>query len=232
MLPNIGEAGQQRLLDARVLIIGLGGLGSPAAMYLAAAGVGTLVLSDFDRVEVSNLQRQIIHQYANIGESEVVSAQQTLEALNPDCHVIAKAWQLENQELLSEIAQADVVLDCSDNFVTRFALNRACVAATTALVAGAAIRQQGQIMTIIPKQGACYECLYPANSTQIETECSYGGILAPVVGVIGSLQALQAVQILLGLTTDQAGKLLLFNAANMEWRKLHVPRDPTCNSCG
>lgn len=232
-IPSIGKLGQQRLLDARILIIGVGGLGSPAAMYLAAAGIGTLVLSDFDRVEESNLQRQIIHSSANIGESKVLSAKQTLAALNPECCVIAKAWQLENSELIDEINQADVVLDCSDNFTTRFAINRACVTANTALVSGAAINYAGQVITIIPQQTACYECLYPADTTaEFDTACDQIGIIAPLVGVIGSLQALHAIQIITGFATSVAGKLLLFDAATMQWRSITVPRDPVCLACG
>lgn len=242
LIPEIGIAGQQRLLETRVLIIGVGGLGSPAAMYLAAAGIGTLVISDFDRVEASNLQRQIIHRHADIGESKVLSAKRTLEALNPSCNVCAKAWQLEEQELATEIALADIVLDCSDNFATRFALNRTCVAAQTVLISGAASRYHGQVMTIIPYQGPCYECLYP-DIVDAETNlaCEQAGIIAPLVGVIGSLQALQAVQFLTNsgpkLAHNQGKRdvgryLLLFNAATMQWRSIIVPRDPMCAVCG
>lgn len=155
---GIGAEGQARILSSRVLVVGMGGLGSPAALYLAAAGVGTLVVSDFDRVEESNLQRQIIHRQADIGEHKALSAKRALEALNPGCHVIAKDWELDEAELTEEIAAADLVLDCSDNFATRFALNRACVAGRTPLVSGAAIRREGQIITFIPGLGGpCYQ---------------------------------------------------------------------------
>jgi adenylyltransferase/sulfurtransferase len=232
ILPNIGEAGQQRLLQARVLIIGLGGLGSPASMYLAAAGVGTLVLSDFDCVEVSNLQRQIVHSYANIGESKVLSAKQTITNLNPDCSVIAKDWELEPQDLIEEIGLADIVLDCSDNFFTRFTLNKACIAQETPLISGAATRYTGQIMTIIPKRGGCYECLYPAVITEEYTLGCEQGIISPLVGVIGSLQALQAMQYLINHNFVNAGQLLIFEATTMQWSSHVVPRDTKCMACG
>jgi len=228
---GIGEAGQQRLLAARVLIVGMGGLGSPAALYLAAAGVGTLVVSDFDRVEDSNLQRQIIHRQADIGEHKAHSAKRALEALNPACQIISKDWQLDDAELAEEIHRADLVLDCSDNFATRFALNRACVAGRTPLVSGAAIRREGQIITFIPGQGPCYQCLYPVGLEQ-EESCALEGVLAPVVGVMGSMQALQAVQVLTGQGAGLVGRLLLFDAAAMEWRALRVPQDPACAVCG
>jgi len=227
---GIGERGQQRLLEARVLIVGMGGLGSPAALYLAAAGVGTLVVSDFDRVEDSNLQRQIIHRQADIGEHKARSAKRALEALNPTCQVIARDWQLDDAELAEEIHLADLVLDCSDNFATRFALNRACVAGHTPLVSGAAIRREGQVITFIPGDGPCYQCLYPVGLER-EESCALEGVLAPVVGVIGSMQALQAVQVLIGQGAALVGRLLLFDAAASEWRTLRVPQDPACEVC-
>lgn len=230
-LGAIGEQGQQRLLDARVLIIGMGGLGSPAALYLAAAGIGTLVLSDFDRVEASNLQRQIIHRQQDIGELKAVSAARSIAELNPECRVIAKDWQLDEAELVAEIEQADLVLDCCDNFATRFAVNRAAVASHTPLVSGAAIRTEGQILAILPGQTACYECLYPGD-LEFEETCALEGVLAPLVGVIGSLQAMQAVQLLVGRDTGFAGQLLLFDGPTMTWRSLKVPRNPGCPSCG
>lgn len=230
-VPGFGEAGQQRLLESRALIVGMGGLGSPAALYLAAAGVGTLIVNDFDRVEESNLQRQIIHRQTDIGEHKTSSAKRVLESLNPACHIIAKDWQMDDPELAEEVRLADVVLDCSDNFATRFALNRACVAGCTPLVSGAAIRREGQIATFIPGQGPCYQCLYPPG-LEHEESCALEGILAPLVGVIGSMQALQAVQVLTGQGVQLAGRLLLFDAATMEWRLLRVPQDPACAVCG
>jgi adenylyltransferase/sulfurtransferase len=228
---GIGESGQARLLQARVLVIGMGGLGSPAALYLAAAGVGTLVISDFDRVEESNLQRQIIHRQEDIGEQKARSARRALQSVNPECRVVAKDWQLDDDELGDEVRAADLVLDCSDNFATRFALNRQCVSSRTPLVSGAAIRREGQIITFLPGTGPCYQCLYPAGLEHEET-CALEGVLAPVVGVIGSMQALQALQVLTGAGADLAGRLLLFDAAAMQWRSVRVPRDAACPVCG
>jgi adenylyltransferase/sulfurtransferase len=229
---RIGEHGQQRLLAARVLIIGMGGLGSPAAMYLAAAGIGELVVSDFDRVEDSNLQRQIIHRADDIGELKAHSAQRTLAGINPQCRVTALDWQLDDAELAAQVGAADVVLDCCDNFATRFAVNRACVAAGTPLVSGAAIRMEGQIASFLPEAASpCYECIYPGGLEHEET-CAMEGVLAPLVGVMGSLQALQAILILTGQTDAVRGKLLLFDAAAMSWRAVKVPPAPGCPTCG
>ena len=231
-LPQIGEQGQQKLLDSSALIIGMGGLGSPVAMYLAAAGLGKLVISDFDRVEDSNLQRQIIHRQQDIGELKALSAQRTLAEINPDCEVIAMDWQLEGEALSAVVSEADVVLDCSDNFATRFAINRGCMAAGTPLVSGAAIRLEGQIASYIPGSGGpCYQCLYSGDLETTET-CAMEGVLAPLVGVIGSIQALQAILVLTGHGAEVNGKLLLFDAATMDWRSVRVPRDPACPVCG
>lgn len=229
---GIGETGQQRLLDARVLVVGMGGLGSPAAMYLAAAGVGELLVSDFDRVEESNLQRQIIHRTADVGELKAWSARRTLTGINPACRVTALDWQLDDDELAEQVQAADVVLDCCDNFATRFAVNRACVAAGTPLVSGAAIRMEGQIATFLPEPvSPCYECIYPGGLEHEET-CAMEGVLAPLVGVIGSLQALQAILVLTGQWDAVRGKLLLFDGAAMSWRSVRVPPAPGCPSCG
>jgi adenylyltransferase/sulfurtransferase len=229
-LPAIGTTGQQRLLDARVLLIGLGGLGSPAAMYLAASGVGRLVLSDYDRVESSNLQRQIIHREADIGEPKAASAARTLRTINSGCEILVKDWELDVQELRDEVGAADLVLDCSDNFQTRFQLNRLAVEGGTPLVSGAAIRLEGQIMTVLPG-GPCYQCIYPETLENQDT-CAMEGVLAPVVGIIGSLQALQAVQVLTGHAEALRGQLLLFDAMLMEWHKVRVPRRTDCPVCG
>lgn len=231
-LSAIGEAGQQDLLDATVLIIGMGGLGSPAAMYLAAAGVGKLIISDFDQVEDSNLQRQIIHRTQDIGELKALSAKRTLAEINPDCEVEAIDWELDDEELESYMTQADLVLDCSDNFPTRFAVNRASVKTQTPLVSGAAIRTEGQVTSYIPdSEGPCYQCLYQPNFENTET-CAMEGVLSPVVGVIGTMQALQAVLILTGHAEQVNGKLLLFDALHMEWQTVKVPRNPNCQVCG
>jgi molybdopterin/thiamine biosynthesis adenylyltransferase len=230
-LPGVGEAGQRRLLEARVLILGMGGLGSPAALYLAAAGVGTLVVNDFDWVEASNLQRQIIHRQADLGEHKARSARRALQALNPECQVLAIDWQLDGEALDEEVRLADLVLDCSDNFATRFALNRVCVELTTPLVSGAAIRQEGQLITFMPGAGPCYQCLYPPGLESEET-CALEGVLAPLVGVVGSLQALHGVQVLLGRGAALAGRLWLFDGVTGDWRAVRVPRDPACPVCG
>jgi len=230
-LEQVQEAGQQKLLESRVLIVGLGGLGSPAAMYLAASGIGTLVLSDFDRVEPSNLQRQIIHHESDIGELKASSAKRSLHEINAACEVIALDWELDTGELTREIGAADLVLDCTDNFATRFRLNRLAVAAGTPLVTGAAIRLEGQIMTSLADGGPCYQCVYP-QQLENEESCAMEGVLAPLVGVIGSLQALQAVRILTGHREQLRGVLLLFDAASMEWQRIRVPARPDCPVCG
>ena len=224
------RAGQPSQLDARVLIVGLGGLGSPAAMYLAAAGVGAMVLSDYDRVEPSNLQRQIIHRESDIGELKAASAQRTLNRLNPACATVALDWQLDEAELTREIQAADLVLDCTDNFASRFQLNRVAMREQTPLVSAAAIRLEGQIMTSLPGGGPCYQCVYPQELEQ-EESCAMEGVLAPIVGVIGSLQALQAVRVLTGHGEQLRGVMLLFDAVNMEWQRIRVPSRPDCPVC-
>jgi molybdopterin-synthase adenylyltransferase len=231
-LPQIGEAGQQAILDASVLIVGIGGLGSPAAMYLAAAGIGKLVLSDYDIVETSNLQRQIIHRQAAVGENKVDSARQTLQALNPDCVVEVIGYQLEDDELKRVIDSVDIVLDCSDNYPTRFAVNRCCVETATALVSGAAIRLEGQIMNYQPAaDSACYQCLY-TEAYGAEESCELEGILGPVVGVIGTMQALQTLLLLAGQGEEIVNRLLLFDALSMHWQGVKLPKNPRCPACG
>jgi molybdopterin/thiamine biosynthesis adenylyltransferase len=231
-LPQVGEAGQRRLLNSRALIIGMGGLGSPAAMYLAAAGTGHLVISDFDRVELSNLQRQIVHRASDIGQAKALSASKTLRALNPDIEVTPVDWQFDEAELVEQIRRADVVLDCSDNFETRFAINDACVSAGTPLVSGAAIRFEGQITTFIPKieTSPCYRCLYRDEDARYET-CAAEGVLAPVVGVIGSIQAVEAIKVLLGIGESLCGKLLLFDSQAMVFHSIKLSKDPACPVC-
>jgi len=230
-LQDIGESGQQALLDARALLVGLGGLGSPAAMYLAASGIGHLVLSDFDRVEASNLQRQIAHHESDIGELKATSAKKTLQAINPACSVRTLDWELDDDELDAEVRAADVVLDCTDNFASRFQLNRVAMRNATPLVTGAAIRQEGQVLTSLPGGRPCYQCIYPEALEHQET-CAMEGVVAPLVGVIGSLQALQAIQILTGKTAALHGTLLLFDGANMQWQRIQVPARPDCPVCG
>lgn len=228
MLPEIDITGQQALLASRALIIGLGGLGSPAAMYLAAAGIGNLVLVDDDKVELSNLQRQIIHHIANLGQPKTGSAAATLQQLNPDCKLELIDHRLDEQELAAQVAQADVVLDCSDNFATRFAINAACVAHRIPLVSGAAIRWEGQVAVFNGQP--CYHCLY-AESGEPEDTCSSNGVLAPVVGIIGSIQAVEAIKVLTMAGKPLYGRLLLMDALSMEWRSMKLNPDPGCPVC-
>ena len=231
-IPGFGDTAQRDLLNSRALVVGMGGLGSPAAMYLAAAGGGTLVISDFDRVETSNLQRQIIHRHGSVGEPKALSAAATLRDINPDCEIVALDYALEEAELRDQVQSADVVLDCSDNFETRFLLNRVCFETGTPLVSGAAIRTDGQIATFLPTepQSPCYRCLHPQDLSQVET-CALEGILAPVVGVIGTLQAQQALLVLTGQHAPLVGTLLLFDGRGMEWHRISVPRNPQCPAC-
>ncbi len=230
-LHPFGEKGQQAILDASALIVGVGGLGSPAAMYLAAAGIGKLILADYDVVESSNLQRQIIHADSSVGENKVESGKQTLTRLNPGCKVEIVGYQLESDELKQVIESVDIVLDCSDNYPTRFDVNRACVETATTLVTGAAIRLEGQIMNYQPRaNSACYQCLY-SHAYGAEESCELEGILGPVVGVIGTLQAVQTLLILAGQGEELVNRLLLFDALAMQWQSVTLPKNPDCPIC-
>ncbi len=233
LLPQIGEAGQERLRQARVLVIGLGGLGSPVSMYLAASGVGELVLVDFDHVELSNLQRQVIHSSADIGRDKVESARDRLVALNPEVKVTTRAYVLDDDELAEEISRSNVVVDASDNFETRFALNALCYRAGTPLVSGAAIRMEGQVGVFDPRdaESGCYRCLYTDESGEGEA-CSQVGVLAPLLGIIGSVQATEAIKLIVETGRTLAGRLLVLDALEMEWRMLRLPKDPGCPVCG
>jgi adenylyltransferase/sulfurtransferase len=230
-LTQIGEKGQQAILDASALIVGVGGLGSPAAMYLAVAGIGKLVLSDFDIVETSNLQRQIIHNNSSVGENKVDSGKQTLAELNPGCEVEVIGYQLEGEEFKQVIESVDIVLDCSDNYPTRFDVNRYCVETATPLVTGAAIRLEGQIMNYQPaSDSACYQCLY-THAYGNEESCELEGVLGPVVGVIGTMQAVQTLLILTGQGEEMVNRLLLFDALAMQWQSVTLPKNPNCPIC-
>ncbi len=233
MLPEVEIEGQEAWLGARVLIIGLGGLGSPVAMYLAAAGVGELVLVDDDEVDLSNLQRQIVHSTPRIGQPKVDSARQTLTALNPDIRIEALCERLSEQRLDELVAGVDLVLDCCDNFGTRFAVNRACVRHRRPLVSGAAIRMEGQVAVFDSRQpGApCYQCLYREGEDENLT-CSESGVLAPLVGIIGSVQAMEALKVLAAIGQPLVGRLQLLDARSMEWRTLKLKQDPSCPVCG
>jgi molybdopterin/thiamine biosynthesis adenylyltransferase len=232
MLPDVDIEGQEKLLAARVLIIGLGGLGSPVAMYLAAAGVGHLVLADFDTVDLSNLQRQIAHTTDRIGQTKVESAAQTLRKLNPDVHITCIAQVLDAESLALHIANVDVVVDCCDNFTTRFAVNAACVVAKVPLVSGAAIRLEGQVAVFDNRAPhcPCYRCLYDEDSEE-NTTCAANGVLAPLVGIIGSMQALEVIKLIVGFGKSLAGKLLVFDARYSQWRELTLPKDSQCPVC-
>lgn len=233
LLPQIDVAGQQKLLEACVLIIGAGGLGSPAAMYLAAAGVGQLILSDHDVVDLSNLQRQILHGTPDIGRTKTSSAQEALARLNPEVAVQAIPHKLEGAALLQQVAAATLVLDCSDNFATRFAVNQACVAAQTPLVSGAVIRFEGQVAVFTPGQNdsPCYNCLYP-DQGETDASCVRNGVIAPLPGIVGAMQALEAMKLILNIGRSLAGRLLLLDALVMEWHSLRLPRNPDCPTCG
>ena len=233
LLPQIGIEGQQRLLAARVLIIGVGGLGSPVAMYLAASGVGQLVLVDHDKVELSNLQRQIVHTSDRIGVAKVTSAQHALAALNPEVQVTAIVGQLDPEALVEQVQLADAVVDCSDNFATRFALNRVCVANRKPLISGAAIRLEGQVAVFRPERNdsPCYRCLYK-DMDELAESCSQTGVLAPLVGIIGSIQATETIKVLLDIGETLTGRLLVLDALSMEWRSIKLRKDPDCPVCG
>ncbi|MBK5965153.1 molybdopterin-synthase adenylyltransferase MoeB [Thiocystis minor] len=231
LLPDFGIEGQERLAAARVLIVGLGGLGSPVAMYLAAAGVGRIHLADFDRIDLSNLQRQILHDTDHIGWTKTASACQRLARLNPEVEIIAIQSRLSTESLRVVVAQVDLVVDCCDNFATRLAINGACFAAGVPLVSGAAIRMEGQITAFSGSSGGpCYRCLHPSEVHEDRT-CSANGVLAPLVGIIGSIQATEAIKILTGLGTPLYGRLLLLDAATMDWRSLSLNADPECPVC-
>ena len=233
LLPEIGVEGQEKLLDAHILIVGAGGLGSPAAMYLAASGVGVLTLCDDDDVDLTNLQRQIAHRTSAIGQPKVLSAQTTLAGINSETRVIALHERADEKRLHDIAAQADVILDCSDNFATRYALNRTCLQLNKPLVSGAATRFDGQLTIFDFRRDdtPCYNCLYPEQGESEETRCAVMGVLAPLVGVIGTLQAVEALKLLLGIGDSLCGKLLVMDALSMELRSIKLARDPACPVC-
>ncbi len=234
LLPEIGVEGQEAILGARALIVGAGGLGSPAAMYLAAAGVGTIAIADDDDVDLTNLQRQIMHSAEMVGRPKVDSARDTLRRLNPLAKVEALALRLEGAALEAQVAAADVVLDCCDNFVTRHAVNRACVKYGKPLVSGAAIRFDGQVAVFDRRHAdsACYHCLFPEGEDVEEVRCAVMGVFAPIVGIIGATQAAEALKLLIGCGTSLDGRLLLLDGMAMEWRSVGFGKDPGCTVCG
>ncbi len=232
MLPEFDIDGQAALLSSTVLILGLGGLGSPVSMYLAAAGIGRLILVDYDHVEISNLQRQIVHSTADLKRLKVESARDRLQALNPTIQIDTIDHALNDDALLENVQQADLVIDCTDNFASRFAINLACVHATTPLISAAAIRFEGQISVFDfrSQNSPCYRCLYSDESMAEET-CTQTGVIAPLLGIMGSMQALEAIK-LLGKTGDTlTGKLCLFDGLKSEWTTLRFKRDIACPVC-
>jgi adenylyltransferase/sulfurtransferase len=232
MLPAVGIEGQERLRKARVLLVGLGGLGSPVAMYLAAAGIGTLVVADFDAVDLSNLQRQILHTTNSIGKPKVDSALETLHALNPEVRIEGYKGSIDEDSLPDLLGGVDAVVDGCDNFTTRFAVNEACFQAAVPLISGAAIRAEGQVSVFSGKRGGpCYQCLYPRDGSVDET-CSANGVLAPVVGIIGCIQATETLKVLIDAGEPLYGRLLLLDAMTMEIRSVRLPADPQCRVCG
>jgi molybdopterin-synthase adenylyltransferase len=232
LLPDIGITGQQKLLDSKVLIIGLGGLGSPVAMYLASSGVGHLDICDDDTVDISNLQRQIIHQSDKLGQTKVSSAREQLLALNPDIQITGFEQRLTEAQLRVAVAEADVVVDCTDNLAVRLQINRAAVMTRTPLVMGAAIRMEGQVsvFTNNSPETPCYHCIY-GQAQEIQETCTQSGVLSPLVGVIGSMQALETLKLLLNLGENLGGKLLLFDALAMEWQTIKLKKHPQCAVC-
>ena len=240
LLEEFGVDGQERLLRAHALLIGAGGLGSPVLLYLASAGVGTITLVDPDVVDLTNLQRQIAHTLARVGRRKVDSAAEAARAINPEPRIVALAERVEGERMSTLVADADVVLDCSDNYATRHAVNAACVAHSKPLVAGAAIRFDGQLSVWdtrgrdAPERAAnpCYACVFPPGAAFEETACATLGVFAPLVGIVGSMQAAEALKLLAGIGSSLAGRLQMIDARTMEWTEMRVARDPACPVCG
>jgi molybdopterin/thiamine biosynthesis adenylyltransferase len=234
LLDDIGIEGQEKLLAAHALVIGAGGLGSPAAYYLASAGIGKITLVDHDDVDLTNLQRQILHTTERVGQPKAQSGRQALEQINPEINIVALTERVEDARLDQLVQQADVVLDCSDNFATRHAINRACVTNRVPLVSGAAIRFDGQVSVFDPRSGdaPCYACLFPPYQQFEEVQCATMGVFAPLVGIIGTMQAAEALKLIAGVGQSLAGRLLLLDARSMEWTSIKIARDAACEVCG
>jgi molybdopterin/thiamine biosynthesis adenylyltransferase len=233
LLDEIGIEGQQRVLDAHALVIGAGGLGSPAALYLAASGIGRITLVDDDTVDLTNLQRQVMHTTARVGQPKVESGRDALLQINPEVAVVALRERVGPARLAELVATATVVLDCSDNFATRHAVNRACVAARVPLVAGAVIRFDGQMSVYDMRDPAspCYACLFPEDSRFEDVACSTMGVFAPLVGVVGAVQAAEALKLVVGIKPSLAGRLQMLDGRAMEWSEVRVARNPACPVC-
>lgn len=233
LLEELGPDAQQKFAAAHVVLVGMGGLGTPAAQFLAAAGVGKLTLCDADHVDLTNLQRQVLYGTADVGRAKVDAAAGRIAAMNPDVRVERVPARVGAIELAPLAGAADVMLDCSDNFATRHEVNRACVAAGTPLVSGAAIRFDGQIAVFDVRDPAapCYHCLFGEGDAIEETRCATMGVFAPLVGIVGATQAAEALKLIAGVGTSLAGRLLLLDALTMQWREMSVPRDPACPIC-
>ena len=233
LLPKIGYEGQDKLVNSHALIVGAGGLGSPVALYLAAGGVGTLTICDFDVVDLTNLQRQVVHTTAAVGINKAVSAQQTLATINPDTTVHIVTKKSTNQEFSKLIKEADVVIDCSDNFATRYLLNTLCVQLKKPLVSGAAIGFEGQVTVFDMRNDGspCYHCLFPDNGEDTEIRCADNGVFAPLVGMIGTTQAAEAMKLLMGVGESLQGRLLLLDVLTMQWRDIKLSKDSECKVC-
>ena len=234
LLNEFGEEAQERLLSSHALVVGAGGLGSAALMYLASSGVGRITVCDGDRVELTNLQRQIVHRVDSIGQPKAASAAETLARINPDVHVEPLEERAGPERLAALVRTADVVLDCSDNFATRHALNRACVASRRPLVSGAGIRFDGQVAVFDLRQpdAPCYHCLFAEDAEAAEERCATMGVFAPLVGIIGTFQALEAIKLVAGIGETLAGRLMLFDALSSRWHEVRLARDPQCRACG
>ena len=234
MLPEVDLEGQERLAECSVLVIGLGGLGSPVSMYLAAAGVGRLVLVDHDVVELSNLQRQIVHSTADLKRPKVESARDRLQALNPHVTIETIAAKLTDADFDRLLPGIDVVVDCTDNFTTRFAINHACVRHRKPLVSGAAVRFEAQVSVFRTdrEDGPCYRCLYSNEGGAGDATCAANGVIAPLLGIVGGIQALETLKVLLGIGEDLTGRVLLLDALSMEWHSMRLKPDPRCPECG
>jgi molybdopterin-synthase adenylyltransferase len=234
LLDELGIEGQQRLLAAHALVIGAGGLGSPVVLFLASAGVGTITIVDDDTVDLTNLQRQIAHNVSRIGQAKAASAALTMHAINPEVRVQALEERADAARLDHLVAEADVVIDCSDNFATRHAVNAACVKHARPLVSGAAIGFDGQISVYDTRESAnpCYACLFPPDAALEEARCATMGVFAPLVGIIGSMQAAEALKLLVGVGSSLAGRLQMLDARTMEWAEVRLARQPACPVCG
>jgi adenylyltransferase/sulfurtransferase len=233
LLPEIGVEGQEKLLASSALVIGAGGLGSPAALYLAAAGVGTITLADGDAVDLTNLQRQILHTTESIGRPKAASGREALAKINPEVRVVPLQQRLQDKELDTLVASSSVVLDCSDNFATRHAVNRACVRHRKPLVSGAAVRFDGQVSVfdLRDELSPCYQCLFPENAELEEVRCAVMGVFAPLTGIIGTVQAAEALKLLAGAGETLKGRLLILDALAMQWRTVKLAKDPACAVC-